>query len=55
MGFAVLSVYLSKKYPQHSFIIDSKVAVNKTFPDFWKYLKAIGIKLNYDISYNKGD
>ncbi len=52
MSFGVLSTFLSKKFPKTRFIIDSKIAVQKTFPQFWKYLTQSGVNLEYNCSSN---
>lgn len=45
MSLAVLSSFLSKKYPHKRFLIDDQKSVEKTFPDFWKYLTAANLVL----------
>lgn len=47
---AVLSSYLSSRYKNTKFVIDDRLAVNKTFPEFWHYLSDAGVGLDYKIS-----
>lgn len=48
MSMAVLATYLNLYCKgQAVFVVDSKNAVNKTFPGFWKYLKDIGLGFTY--------
>ena len=47
MSFAVLSSYLKKLYPEVQFIIRDKNAVNKTFPEFWKFMEKAGTKIGF--------
>lgn len=50
MSMAVLSSYLSSKYKNAKFVVDDRLAVNKTFPEFWHYMTDAGIVLDYKIS-----
>jgi hypothetical protein len=57
MSMAVLSSYLSLINPNKMYVIDDKKAVDKTFPDFWKYLslaniKIVGTSIQPEIKYN---
>lgn len=44
MSLTVMSTYLKKVYPDRSYIIDDKKAVEKTFPQFWDYLHQAGVE-----------
>ena len=45
MSLAVLSAHLSKLFPNTKFIITKPDCVNKTFPNFWKWMES----QNYNI------
>jgi 5-enolpyruvylshikimate-3-phosphate synthase len=47
MSMAILASSLTQKFNRVHFIIDDKYAVNKTFPEFWEYLKEVGIDICY--------
>ena len=52
MSFAVLSSYLKTLYPEVRFIIKDKNCVNKTFPEFWKFMKEAGTKIGIPSMHN---
>jgi 5-enolpyruvylshikimate-3-phosphate synthase len=47
MSMAILASRLHQKFSNVHFVIDDKNAVNKTFPEFWKYLREVGVIASY--------